>query len=125
MGQLDQYQQTRAALDQGADCAGIARTLELPAPLIRSPLPVARKLPALNLRWTHVDAQQASNLAAPVLPTRARPAFGTGHAQASHKLAFELASQLCIDDVIDGFVGGALGCLMGMQFSQVGCNLLG
>ena len=28
MGQLDQYQQTRAALDQGADCAGIARTLD-------------------------------------------------------------------------------------------------
>ena len=119
MGQLDQHQQTCAALDQGADCAGIARTFD------QVTLPVARKLPALNLKWAHVDAQQVSNLAAPVPPTRARPAFGTGHAQAGDKLAFELVSGLSIDDVVDGFVGGALGCLTGMQFSQVGCNFLG
>lgn len=46
-------------------------------------------------------------------------------AQAGDELAAQLPSRLGIDDVIDGFVRGAFGSLMRVQFSQMCGNFLG
>ena len=70
MGQFDQHQQTRGALDQRANSAGVAQALD------QVTLPLAWEL-AVRYCWgMHVNAQQLGYLPAPILPFRVRPASG-------------------------------------------------
>jgi hypothetical protein len=96
--QLDQHQQPRGALHQGAHCTGIER------PLDQVILPVAGELPVFNLGWAHMDAQQINDLAAAILALGARPAFEACHAQAGNEFFAQFSCGLGVNDVLDGFV---------------------
>ena len=72
-----------------------------------------------------MDAQEISDLASAVFATRAGPALGAGQTQAGNELAAQLTPGLGIDDVVDGFVRGALVRFMRVQCSQARGDLLG
>ena len=72
-----------------------------------------------------MDAEQIRDIFPAVFSLGARPALGTCHAQTGNKLLVQLSSGLGVDDVLDGFMRGALNSLIGTQFSQVRRYLLG
>ena len=72
-----------------------------------------------------MDAQEIRDLTPAIFATRAGPALGASQTQTGDELAAQLTSGLGIDDVVDGFVRGALVRFMRVQCSQTGCYLLG
>src|SRR5450830_975383 len=119
MRQLDQYQQPRVALNQRAYRTLVERAFDQVA------LPMPRELTIFNLWRTNMDAQQVRHMSTAIFSLGARPALGACHAQTSNELFAQLSSGLGVDNVVDGFMRGALGSIAWMQFSQVRCNLLG
>ena len=94
LGQLDEYEQSAGALDQGIHRAGVGRALDEAA------FPVARELPILNLKRAHVDTHHVRDLTSAVLSFAARHAFVVRVAQVGDELAY----WLCVDAVVDGLV---------------------
>jgi hypothetical protein len=62
MGQYEQYTQPCAAFDQRAYRTGVGQTLD------QVTLPMAGKLPVLDLGRAHMNAQELANLPAQVFP---------------------------------------------------------
>ena len=104
IGQLDQHDQARAALDQNAHRRAIASALDEVA------LPVAGESPVAGLGRAHMDAQQIGHLAPAVLAPAARHAFGFGTAQTGDQVFAQLAFGHGVDAGVDALVrDGALG----------------
>jgi len=96
--QLDQHGQSAGALDQGANGTGVALALD------EVNLPVAGELPVLNLGRAHMDAQDARNVATPVLPLAARGALVADLAQVGNEFLAKLAHGLRVEAVVVDFV---------------------
>lgn len=98
MRQLDEHEQSAGTLDQSAQGTGVALVFD------EVSLPVAGKLPVLDLWRAHMDADHVRNLAAPVLAFAGWRAFIAGLAQVGDQFLEQLAHRLSEDAVVDGFV---------------------
>lgn len=96
----------------------------LPAPLIKSPLPVAGHHPVVDLGRAQVDADPVWELAAPVGAARAWPAGAAALAQAGDQLAAQLPARLGVDRRVEGFVRHVALRLVGVDAFEGSGNLL-
>ena len=98
VGQLGQYHQARASLNQHAHGRPVASALDEVA------FPVARKRPIVGLGRANMNAQHIGQLTSAVFTPRARYALALRSAQAGDQVLAQLPAGHGVDAVVDGLV---------------------